>query len=339
MDILTQAATDCSAAGLKLQLAYFPFDQPRIMDKAVAAVRPRLMVLLETEIWPGLMMALQRRRAPAVIVNGRLSDRSLRRYRLAAPVLKKLQPQHILAVSPADAARFCQVFDTAKVAVMPNMKFDQLEPEHSAAAVNAVLARIISNQHPFVVFGSVRQEEESAVATMIGRLLDHSPQIVVGLFPRHMHRLGHWKTTLRQAGIPVTRRSRIQSPPEGGGVILWDTFGELKHAYRLAHSVFVGGSLAPLGGQNFLEPLLCGVRPVIGPHWDNFAWVGDALVSRELVRVAQTPEAAAQKMIAALKQPDDPERVRRSAMAYVQSRQGGTDKACELILNQLKGTK
>ena len=126
----------------------------------------------------------------------------------------------------------------------------------------------------FVVLGSVREEEEEAVLALVRTLRELRPACIVGLFPRHMHRTGAWLERLATAGIPAVLRGGLNGPARNETIVVWDRFGELGAAYGLAGRAFVGGSLARLGGQNFLEPLSQGVLPATGPHTRNFDWVG-----------------------------------------------------------------
>jgi 3-deoxy-D-manno-octulosonic-acid transferase len=149
---------------------------------------------------------------------------------------------------------------------------------------------------------------------------------------------------LAGAGLPFAARSGLDregrtGPAAPGSVVLWDRFGELGAAYGLAKAAFVGGSLRPLGGQNFLEPLSAGVMPVIGPHWTNFAWVGQEIVDEGLIRVAATPAEVAELMAQALARPADRAGVRRKADKYLSERSGGTLQACQLIMEQLQGVR
>ena len=281
MEVLRQAAGHHPALpGIRrLNLAYFPFDRPTIMRQAVDSVRPRVVVLLESEIWPGLLAQLKARGGRCLIVNGRMTPRSLRRYRIWPSIWRALRPERVLAVSPADGARFAALFGPAGITVVPNLKFDQMQVGAAPrAAVSGDPAAVIA-QGPLVVLGSIRRAEENQVLRIIRRLRQAAPEAVIGLFPRHAHRQAAWQKRLRRAGIPWVQRSGVRAPVSPGSIILWDGFGELAAAYGRCRAAFVGGSLAPLGGQNFLEALNGGVRPVIGPHWTNFAWVGRDLVS------------------------------------------------------------
>jgi 3-deoxy-D-manno-octulosonic-acid transferase len=173
-----------------------------------------------------------------------------------------------------------------------------------------------------VALGSIREEEEPAICSTITRLAHNHPTVIMALVPRHQHRLDFWKTFLQSSAIPWTLRSQLDAPVKPGTIVLWDRFGELQHVYALAKTAFVGGSLAPLGGQNFLEPLAQGVCPVIGPYWDNFHWVGRELIDQGLVTVISDPEQLADKLGAPPSM--SREKVRAAADAYLASRKGGT---------------
>ena len=309
---------------------FFPFDRPSLMQKALAAFQPRLVVLLETEIWPGLLGALTTAGIPAIIVNGRLQPKSLRYYRLWPAFWQTLAPDRILAVSPADAARYARLFGARRVAVMPNMKFDRIRIDGGHGRSNPV-ADLLPPQTPLVVLGSVRREEEAAVDQMLHHLRNRRGDIVIALFPRHMHRIDAWRRRLEAAGIPYRLRSRAASAVPPGTVLLWDVFGELAGAYDVAAAAFVGGSLAPLGGQNFLEPLACGVIPTIGPSWQTFQWVGDDLFRQKLVHVAEDAPQAADFLLATLAAPPSRSAVREALAGYVTARRGGTAMAATVI--------
>lgn len=310
--------------------AYFPFDRPSLMQRALAVVQPRLVVLLETEIWPGLLSALKAGGIPVLIVNGRLQAKSLRHYRLWPGLWRALAPERILAVSAEDAARYAILFGVRRVAVMPNMKFDRIRTHAESDGPNPV-ADLVPPPTPLVVLGSVRREEEAAVAGLLRHLRDGRRDLVIALFPRHMHRIVAWQRRLETAGIPYRLRSRTTSAVGPGTVLLWDVFGELAKAYAVAQAAFVGGSLAPLGGQNFLEPLTCGVVPTIGPSWDTFRWVGEDLFRRNLVRVARDGQQAAGILMATLAAPPSRETVQAGLADHVAARRGGTRAAVAVI--------
>ena len=344
---LNLLTTTCTAQGMEilsrsdpggpihLQRAYFPFDAPRLMQQALDRIRPKVVVLLETELWPGLLQACAGRGITVLLLNARLSRRSLAGY-LALPLpWRKTSPRAILAVSDRDAARYRLLFGPDSVGRMPNIKFDRCLSLRPIPYVDNPLSDLVRPGAPFVVLGSVRQQEEQAVAWVVKELLGKRPATLLGLFPRHMHRLEAWKQILKHHGLPWVLRSQCTGPVPGGTVILWDTFGELIQAYALARAVFVGGSLAPLGGQNFLEPLSQGVVPVIGPSWSNFSWVGEDIFEQGLVRRAADAPGLADALLDQLKKPLARDRVFALVRAFVQAQQGGTQTACLAIREAL----
>jgi 3-deoxy-D-manno-octulosonic-acid transferase len=338
LEILNRSVGDTGLYSNKIsaRTAYFPFDKPAIMQAAVRAVQPKVMVLLETEIWPGLLQSLKTSGCKILILNGRLTEKSLNRYSIWSGFWPALQPDHILAVSDEDAKRFKTLFPDSCIEVMPNIKFDRISFADAAEEVKPVF-NFLAEADGFVVLGSVRQEEESQVEKIIGAIRDRRPQATIGLFPRHMHRVAAWQDRLKRLAVPWVLRSEITETILPGQVIVWDTIGELMSAYRAAKAVFVGGTLTPpLGGQNFLEPLVGGSIPIIGPNWKNFAWVGSEILAEGLVRVAADWESAANLLINDLAGPENQEAVQQRARRYVAGRQGGTELACRIIIEQLQ---
>jgi len=197
------------------------------------------------------------------------------------------------------------------------------------------LAELCSAPLQVSIFASIRRQEEKQVFQMVSRILEKFPDQVVAIFPRHMHRLSSWKRMLNRAGHRFYLRSRITSPLCCSGIILWDRFGEMRSAFGQADVVFMGGSLAPLGGQNFVEPLLQGAPVVTGPFWDDFFWVGKAVFELGLVKKKTDWRAAADAMVHHLMCPGNRHIRRQKALAYVADRAGGSDMACQAILTAL----
>ena len=340
IEILTRHLSDqqLNNGRIQPQVGYFPFDKPAIMQTAVANIQPQVMVLLETEIWPGLLRSLKKYGCKILIVNGRITEKSLKRYLLWPSLWQKLRPDEILAISQADAHRFSRLFGKDGVEVMSNIKFDRIAAATSGGSDKNKLKAILPDDNPFIVLASVRQEEEIPVKNIILNVLRIRPETVIGLFPRHMHRIPYWQKMLRQTGIGYTLRSKTERRISAGNVILWDTFGELLPAYRLTESAFVGGSLAPLGGQNFLEALISGAIPIIGPWWDNFAWVGQEIIASGLLRVAGDWKQVAELLLKDLAGPPDRKDVINAALQFIEARRGGTEMACRRIVACLENS-
>lgn len=333
IEILKQAVSEITPnnRGITAFTSYFPFDKPTIMARAVKYINPKIMVLLESEMWPGHLAALKRSGCKILIINGRITSKSLSSYLIWPSFWRTLSPDKILAISEDDAERFATLFGKNRVDIMPNIKFDKLDSKESLPNTKNPLETIISHETPFLVLGSVREEEEHLIEKIIADILYRQPETNIGLFPRHMHRIKHWENTLTRMAIPCVLRSATRHIASPGTVILWDTFGELSFAYKISKAAFVGGSLAPLGGQNFLEAVTCGVIPVIGPSWENFAWVGSDIINQGLVKVAADWKEVANTLIKGIENPPSHETVRKSAFEYLKDRQGGTEIACHLI--------
>ncbi|NNG02447.1 MAG: 3-deoxy-D-manno-octulosonic acid transferase [Desulfobacteraceae bacterium] len=314
---------------------YFPFDRPRFMEQALDVINPKLMILLETELWPGLLHALKNRGVPSIIINGRLTEKSARHYNYRPDFWRAIRPRKVMAVSVADEKRFGVLFGTDIVTRMPNIKLDLAIEACGNSVTDAGIGDVRERNRPLIVLGSIRKAEETDIGNIISRLASVSPDALIALFPRHIHRLKHWKATLDHKGISWVLRSGTTGTTPSARVILWDTFGELTAAYADCDAAFVGGSLAPLGGQNFMEPLIQGIKPVIGPHWDNFLWIGEDVFHSGLVRRVPDWKSVADQLLEDATNGYDKTDVRRRALDYIRKRSGGSDMACLAILEQL----
>jgi 3-deoxy-D-manno-octulosonic-acid transferase len=340
IDILARAlaAHEIGSANIHVSVGYFPFDKPAIMRKAVAGIHPAVMVLLETEIWPGLLHALKIKGCKTIIINGRITTKSLKRYMLWPAIWPKIRPDRVWAISQGDADRFKQLFGPDGVEVMPNIKFDRIASATPAEDSQKKIKNIVPRDLTFVVLASVRRQEEPLVQKIIQEVIRNRPETVIGLFPRHVHRIPAWQAAFNRAGIRWSVRSETNKPATAGSVILWDTFGELLPAYQLCNAAFVGGSLAPLGGQNFLEALVSGVKPVIGPSWENFSWVGQEISATGLLRIARNWQEVAALLLKDMDNPASRENIINSALEYIKAHQGGTAEACRHIAAGLQNT-
>ena len=334
---------------LSVRATFFPLDSPVLMARALEQARPRVVGLLETELWPGLMLACAKRRIPVLFLNGRMTDRSLKGYlrldAVAPDFWKDLAPEHVCAISRSDAGRFAQLFGEDKVEVVPNIKFDRAAAVPDAEVSDALRALLPPELHArqTVLLASVREQEEPALLSVVQALHAHdAPTILIA--PRHMHRVKPWQALLAGAGLPAVMRSKQEGPLPAGSIVIWDTFGELGQLYRLADAVFVGGSLSPLGGQNFLEPLALGKLPCCGPHLDNFAWAlepseegaADSLEELRLLQRGENAKAVVSLLQARLDAPADADDVRERFRVWLAPRLGGTDRCAGKLLEVLE---
>jgi 3-deoxy-D-manno-octulosonic-acid transferase len=290
-------------AGLATALA--PLDHPWIVRRALTRVRPRALVFVETELWPSWVQAAHERGVPVVSVSGRLSERSFARWkrvmRLLRPTLERFHA--IGARSEADAERFRGLGAPAeRVSVSGDLKLDAPQPESLPEAVRAALGDV-----PLLVAGSTHEGEEQAAleALTAAERAGHAAALL--LAPRHPERFDAVAQIVARTGRRLRRRSALGSESIAAGeVLLLDSIGELASCYAHARLAFVGGSLAPVGGHNLLEPARVGRPAVWGPHVANAAEmeamllavsagqrVGDAAaLGRALVDALVDPAAA-----------------------------------------------
>ena len=248
----------------------FPLDLPSAVRRFFDAARPRLLVLVETELWPAVLNEARRRRVPVLLANARLSERSAARYRRASALfagpLSALT--RVLARTAQDAARFVEIgVPSARVTASGDLKFDRPAPAlpSFSAAVRALAAG-----RPVLVAGSAAGDEIPLVLDVRRRLAERAPVFLV-LAPRQPDDFDAADRLAREAGLKVVRRSALanEASQSGADVFLLDSVGELAGAYALADAALLGGTFAPKGGHNVLEPLRAGAPVIVGPSVEN----------------------------------------------------------------------
>ena len=331
LEILAEGLTSFDDTNMVVTISYAPFDHPGIISKAVSQVKPKVMVLLELELWPGLLKALKNNNCKTIVINGRLTQKSLKGYLKWPSLWRDIAPCDVLAISESDAGRFKSLFPEAAVGVMHNIKFDRVSINNDdVAAVNPL--RVLKNKfRNVIVLGSVRAEEENAVGRMICHLLKANTEVDIWLFPRHMDRVDFWKQFLDKHQMRWTLRSEKNETESSENIILWDRFGELSYAYKVADAAFVGGSLAPLGGQNFLEVLSAGLLPVTGPSWGNFLWTGEEILENKLLYKEEGWEKVSERLLDQISNFVSRDEVRARLVEYIERHQGGTQVASDKI--------
>jgi len=252
---------------------YFPIDLPGPVRRALDAARPRFFIAIETELWPNFLRALARRRIPAMIANGRISDRSFRRYRWVRGLMRRvLADVSVFAMQTDEDARRIIALGAppSRVVVTGNLKSDLL-PEAAGDDPAGWRARLhLGAGARLWIAGSTHRGEEAVVLDAFLRARSRCPELTLLLAPRHPERAGEVEALIRERGLLAARRSRLPADGAPGAVIILDTVGELAALYALAEIVFVGGSLVPIGGHNVLEPAMRGKPVLVGPHMSNF---------------------------------------------------------------------
>lgn len=323
-----EIAARLDPGGARIVQRWLPYDTPGATRRFVAAWRPALGLVMETEIWPNLLAACEAGGVPVWLVNGRLSERSLargeRRRALLAPALARLAG--VLVQTPGDAQRFARA-GRADAQAVGNLKFDQVPEASLVERGRAWRARL--GPRPVVVAASTREGEEAMLAetwreALASRAPAARPRLLV--VPRHPQRFEEVAALLgRCFGAAPWRRPALDAPPaDGGDVILGDSMGELAAYYASADVAIVGGSWQPLGGQNLIEACAIGVPVLVGPHTFNFAEATLAAIDAgAAVRCDDLPRACTE----ALRWIDDPARraaAGEAAAAFASAHRGAT---------------
>ncbi|MCQ2443956.1 MAG: hypothetical protein MJ061_00435 [Mailhella sp.] len=301
-DLVEKAIPGLRASHPHLDIAvrFAPFDRPDIALAALKEASPRLVVLLETELWPGLLAGCRSLGIPVHIINGRITGGTVRLGKLLSGVMRAIAPERVLAVSEADAQRFAGVLGHDSE-VMPNIKFDLA----AARPLPDSAARLpVSFGGPVFLFASLRHSDETRISGHLHLIRRHFPDAAVVIVPRHLHRVRPWMERLEDLGLRPVLLSGLGDSSEmpEGAALVWDRFGDLPGLYAEATAVFVGGSFGQ-GGQNFLEALSAGVVPCIGPSASSFLWAMSAsgslpsLEEAGLLHVRKTPKAVVETML------------------------------------------
>ncbi|GBC79232.1 3-deoxy-D-manno-octulosonic acid transferase [bacterium HR09] len=309
----------------------FPLDLPAPTRRFLAATQPRLLVLVETELWPEMLAACREAGIPVVLVNARISDRSFPRYQLFAPLLRPLlAPLTVaLAQTEGDAARLVALgVPQEKVRVTGNIKFDVKPARPLAEDLKARLCQLASGR-AVLVAGSTMPGEEKQVLSAWMKLPDR-PFLI--LAPRHPERAQEVLELCRQLGLAAVRRSPLPAANATADVVVLDTVGELAALYQLATIAFVGGSLVPTGGHNPIEPARFAVPVVSGPHVRNFAAVYRELEVNGGVKLVHNARELQETLTNLLAHPEQAQAIGRNAQAVLAKHAGATAKTVEALL-------
>jgi 3-deoxy-D-manno-octulosonic-acid transferase len=266
------------ALGARATVGAVPLDLPWCARRALAALRPRALIVIETELWPNLLAECARAGVPFAFVSARLTERAARRLEPFQPVFEAaLAPAVAVGVqSGADALRFRALGAPGAVTrIVGNVKWD-LATDPGLAARGAALKRDLLGGRLALVAGSTREGEEALVLAAFAALRDAHPTLALVLAPRHPERAEAAVAAATAAGFASVRRSSGQALGDAA-VMVVDALGELMPFYAAADVAFVGGSLVPVGGHNLLEPAALGVPVLAGPHQHNAPDVAERL--------------------------------------------------------------
>ena len=284
---------------------YLPYDLPGAVGRFLDRIAPQAAIILETEIWPTLYAALERRGIPLVLGSARVTPRSVGRYRKLASLFREALANDITigAQTPGDAERFVAIgAPAARVQVTGNIKFDLTIPEATIEAGRA-LREQWGALRPVWIAGSTHEGEEAAALAAHAAVREKFPDALLLLVPRHPQRFDAVRSLLRRQEVSFAMRSAGALPAAGDTVLLVDTIGELQMFYAAADVAFVAGSLVPIGGHSLLEPAFLGLPILSGPHTQNSQDVADLLAQSGALRVVQDAQELGAQLLEHLADP------------------------------------
>lgn len=331
--------------GDTVALTYNPLDFIFSVRSFFNLIHPRVLVLVESELWPNFLWEAKRRKVPVALVNARLSLTAERRYRMLQPIIRPLYDHLdiICLQSEADRERLLALGARPETLIVADsMKFDVSEVRDTRVAtreVNTLLNRAsVPDTARILLGGSTHPGEEQILARVYLRLRQKHPELFLIICPRHFERAKKIEHELTQLGLRVVRRSLLGDPladvqplPNTPDVLLVDTTGELKRFYAAAHITFVGKSLTGHGGQNFLEPVQYCHPVIVGPHVENFAEIASHFIrERAIIQVAD--QAALESAVErCLSDPAYAEAVAMRAQSLFHKRLGATRRTIEAL--------
>jgi 3-deoxy-D-manno-octulosonic-acid transferase len=322
---------------------YFPFDWAFIVRRTLDIVKPRVFVMVETEIWPNLLRACAERGVKTVMVNGRISKRSYPRYRLVRPLFRRVlaHVDRFCMQSEESARRIIDLgADKDKVTVTGSLKFDSLQMPapvaHGRPRGRVLRFFRVAPTRIVVVAGSTVKGEELAILKAFARLKLTVPSALAVLAPRQPERFAEVERLARDAGFQTVRRSNlpIDAEPRADLVVL-DTLGELAQIYQIATVTFVGGSLVDHGGHNILEPAVFGKPIVFGPHMQNFQEIADAFLSNGAAIQVRGDRELEDALVSFVTDPVRRARFGAAARALVDANRGAKDKTMAVFAELL----
>jgi len=322
-----------SAFGKDVHHVYLPYDLPGAINRFLDTTRPKLVIIMETELWPNIIKALHDRKIPLVIANARLSERSAAGYKKLGKFMRQLLQRITLiaAQNQEDGERFVSLgLKRSHLTVTGSLKFDiSVTPELAARAVT--LRRQWAPRRPVWIATSTHEGEESIILDAHRKLLARFPELLLILVPRHPERFAVARDMTQKAGFSYILRSSGEIPSGSTQVVIGDTMGELMLLYGIADLAFVGGSLVERGGHNPLEPAAHALPVLMGPHTFNFKDICSKLQQADGL-ITVTNAASLDKEIGNLLTDDDYRRYHgRHAVEVLHQNQGALQRLLQLL--------
>ncbi len=320
-------------------IIYFPFDFAFSVNKAIDTIRPNIFIMLETEIWPNFLKALKRKNIPAILINGRISDRSYKRYLTVKFFIKNVL-KNISCFgmqSNQDVERIINIgAEKEKTKRTGNLKFEHEVKELTEDEIKGLRRSLnIKDGDEIFLAGSTHRGEDEEIIKAYLEILKEVKNTILIIAPRHLDRLSEIEGLLQKYSLAFVRKTEIKIDIKGEGrvrgVILLDTIGELSTLYCIASIVFVGGSLVPVGGHNILEPALYKKPILFGHHMHNFREIAEEFKNRNACVEIKNTDEMSKEIIHILKNPEIGEELGERGFSVILENKGALERSVALI--------
>ncbi|MDF2939955.1 MAG: waaA [Gammaproteobacteria bacterium] len=316
----------------KVHISYFPYDLPSVLARFFRRVQPKIMILIETELWPNLLAACKKRGIPVLLANARLSERSAAKYakvkNMTAAMLSSIT--YIAAQNAADGQRFVNLgLSPDRLKVIGSIKFDISLPEDILQKASSLKA--MWQNRPVWIAASTHQGEDEHILNAFHLIKEAFPDALLILVPRHPERFGPVKELCEKAGFKVLTRSSQAPCQVDTEIYLGDSMGEMLILYGSSQVAFIGGSFVHVGGHNLLEPAALGVPSIMGPNYFNFKEITNMLVAAEAVYLVQNQEELAARVIELFSNPQLAKQRGENGLRVLEKNRGALAKLCDII--------
>lgn len=328
----------------RLSVSYFPMDFSLTMKRAFARINPAMCLLIELEVWPNLVRIAKQSGIPVIVVNGRLSERSLKRYSLIKGVTRKIFGNLTLALAQSEeyAERFRQLgMPAEKVIVTGSVKYDTAQVTDKVDGADVLAVQLGLKNDRLWVAGATGNDEEQIILDVYKRLIEQKQfeDLRLAIVPRKPERFEEVANLIKQAGFEITRYSELKSGKlrieneefRNEAVILGDTMGDLRKFYSLAAVIFVGRSLVPMGGSDMMEAAALGKCTIFGPHAFNFKQAVDDLLKADGAILVKDADELFNAMKKCLTDAGYASRIAQNGQQIIRKNQGATIRTIQQI--------
>jgi 3-deoxy-D-manno-octulosonic-acid transferase len=337
--------------GSRLSVFYFPMDFSLTMRRAFARINPAMCLLIELEVWPNLVRIARQSGIPVIVVNGRLSERSLRRYNLIKGVTRKIFRGLTLALAQSEeyAERFRQLgMPAERVIVTGSVKYDTAQVADKVDGADVLAAQLGLKNERLWVAGATGNDEEQIILDVYRRLIEQKQfaDLRLAIVPRKPERFNDVAELIKQSGFELTRYSELKAATTKStidnrqsairNVILGDTMGDLRKFYSLATVIFVGRSLVPMGGSDMMEAAALGKCTIFGPHAFNFKQAVDDLLKANGAILVKDADELFNAMKKCLTDAGYTSQIAQNGQQIIRKNQGATARTIINISKMLK---